>query len=59
MIPDDSRHQECREVSLRVVRASVLSVDHLVPGKHLLFRCSIASNENQLMIDNGSCGTEY
>ena len=54
MIPDDSRHQECREVSLRVVRASVLSVDHLVPGKHLLFRCSIASNENQLMIDNGS-----
>ena len=39
---------------MKVVRASVLSVNHLIPGKHLLFRCSIANNENQLMIDNGS-----
>ena len=39
---------------MKIIKTSVLFVNHFISGKHFLFKCSIANNENQLIIDNES-----
>lgn len=39
---------------MKIIKAFVLFVNHLISDKHFLFKCSIVNNESQLMIDNKS-----